>query len=130
MNRIASPKSLQAELLSLVDSLNKSNHSRVEVSAKLAALATGTAPIAREKIGASPIDLSEVDPELLGFIEKLEHRFGKVTYVWDGIHGTIVDFEIHGSQNHRLNEQDLRFLMSDPRFRWVEAERDGVSVGM
>lgn len=86
--------------------------------------------VARYKQGASEIELSELPAEQMAFVKKLERRFGRATTAWDGIHGIIVEFEPKGMQVQRLNKDDLKSLLSDSNFRWVQAERDGISVGM
>lgn len=85
---------------------------------------------ARFKEAAEELPLEELPEDRMQFVKKLERRFGKATTAWDGIHGIIVEFEVRGSQVNRLNKDDLKALISDSNFRWVQAERTGVSVGM
>ncbi len=85
---------------------------------------------ARYKQGASEIDLSELPEDRAAFVKKLERRFGKAHTAWDGIHGIIVEFEPRGVQVNRLDKDDMKTLLSDSNFRWVQAEKDHISVGM
>lgn len=92
---------------------------------------TLTGRVARRfKQGASEIKISDIPKDLQPFVKKLERRFGKAFTAWNGVHGVIVDFQASGVQVNRLTKDDLKMLVSNSSFRWIQAEKDEVSVGM
>lgn len=84
----------------------------------------------RFKEAAEEITLDELPDDRKAFIAKLERVFGQASMAWEGVHGVVVDFEPKMGMTHRFNRADMKMLLSDPNFRWVEGDRASISVGM
>ena len=57
-----------------------------------------------------------------------KHVGGKRVFASAGIHGMIVDFEKQGGHpSGRLNVNQLKGLIKN-KIRWIESDKDGISV--
>jgi len=67
---------------------------------------------------STEIDLKELPVAKKKFLDKHSIRHQKL---WNGIHGFIVDTD----KNTRLDKQDLKKLINDPDFRWMDINSIG-----
>ena len=79
---------------------------------------------------ASEVKFNELDSKTQSKIKYLEKVIGgKHTAIFDGIHGMIVDIKkpsMGGS--YRFGASELNQLLK-AQIRWVEGDKDGVSIG-
>ncbi len=79
---------------------------------------------------ASEVKFNELDSKTQSKIKLLENLIGgKHTAIFDGIHGMIVDIKkpsMGGS--YRFGASELNQLLKT-QIRWVEGDKDGVSIG-
>jgi hypothetical protein len=79
---------------------------------------------------ASEVKFNELDSKTQSKIKYLEKVIGgKHTAIFDGIHGMIVDIKkpsMGGS--YRFGASELNQLLKT-QIRWVEGDKDGVSIG-
>jgi hypothetical protein len=79
---------------------------------------------------ASEVKFNEIDQLKQKQIKAFENVIGgKHTAIFDGIHGMIVDIKkpsMGGS--YRFDSADLKQLLA-LKIRWVEGDKDGVSIG-
>lgn len=73
---------------------------------------------------ASPIDIKELPKDKLDFLKK--HKIDKkVKATFDGIHGFITMYGSVGLDVLRLNKNDLKKLINDKNFRWIDVHSIG-----
>jgi hypothetical protein len=79
---------------------------------------------------ASEVSFNELKPEQQKQIKAFEQLLGgKVNSIFDGIHGFIVDLKVSGGHgNYRFEADEMKKLIS-LKVRWVEGDRDNVSIG-
>jgi len=92
----------------------------------------------RELQEASEIQFNELEKSDQKFIKKTEKllngfvRGVKVSQIWDGIHGRIVDFDIDspfgGSNRHRIFLPGLQKI-AKLKMRWIEFGSDSITIG-
>ena len=79
---------------------------------------------------ASEVSFTELDSKTQSKIKYLEKVIGgKHTAIFDGIHGMIVDIKkpsMGGS--YRFGASELNQLLKT-QIRWVEGDKNGVSIG-
>ena len=87
---------------------------------------------------ASEVDFSELDPKIVTFLQK--HGLDKLdapntpkrikTFFWDGIHGVIMSFMNYNTNTRdesvRFDKEDLKKVINDDQFRWVDVHSIGV----
>ncbi len=73
---------------------------------------------------ASPIKLKELPKDKMAFLKK--HKIDKkVLSTFDGIHGFITMYGTTGLDVLRLTKDDLKKIINDKNFRWL----DVMSIG-
>jgi hypothetical protein len=79
---------------------------------------------------ASPISFNELEPKVQSKIKYLEKVVGgKHIAIFDGIHGMIVDIKKSSMGGpYRFDASQLNQLLK-VNIRWVEGDKDGVSIG-
>jgi hypothetical protein len=79
---------------------------------------------------ASEVSFSELDPKIQSKIKFLEKLIGgKHIAIFDGIHGMIVDIKKSSMGGpYRFDASQLNQLLK-ANIRWVEGDKDGVSIG-
>jgi hypothetical protein len=79
---------------------------------------------------ASEIQLTDLQPTQQKQIKAFEQLLGgRVDSIFDGIHGYVVDIKINGAHGvYRFDGDDLKKLLA-LKIRWVESDRDVISIG-
>jgi hypothetical protein len=79
---------------------------------------------------ASEVKFNELDSKTQSKIKYLEKVIGgKHTAIFDGIHGMIVDIKKPSMGGaYRFGASELNQLLKT-QIRWVEGDKDGVSIG-
>jgi hypothetical protein len=79
---------------------------------------------------ASLVSFNELDPKIQSKIKFLEKLIGgKHIAIFDGIHGMIVDIKKSSMGGpYRFDASQLNQLLK-ANIRWVEGDKDGVSIG-
>ena len=79
---------------------------------------------------ASLVSFNELDSKTQSKIKFLEKLIGgKHTAIFDGIHGMIVDIKKSSmGGSYRFDASQLNQLLK-ANIRWVEGDKDGVSIG-
>ena len=79
---------------------------------------------------ASEVQLTDLQPTHQKQIKAFEQLLGgKVNSIFDGIHGFIVEIKVSGGHGpYRFDGDDLKKLLA-LKIRWVESDRDVISIG-
>jgi hypothetical protein len=79
---------------------------------------------------AEEVQLADLQPTQLKQVKAFEQLLGgRVDSIFDGIHGYVVDIKINGVHGaYRFDGDDLKKLLA-LKIRWVESDRDIISIG-
>jgi hypothetical protein len=79
---------------------------------------------------ASEVGYAELKPIHQKQVQAFEKIIGgKHSQIWDGIHGMIVDIDKKSmGGSYRFDADEMKKLIS-LKVRWVEGDRDNVSIG-
>jgi hypothetical protein len=79
---------------------------------------------------AEEVQLADLQPTQLKQVKTFEQLLGgRVDSIFDGIHGYVVDIKINGLHGaYRFDGDDLKKLLA-LKIRWVESDRDIISIG-
>lgn len=79
---------------------------------------------------AEEVQLSDLQPTQLKQVKAFEQLLGgKIESIFDGIHGFVVDIKINGAYGaYRFDGDDLKKLLA-LKIRWVESDRNTISIG-
>ena len=83
--------------------------------------------VAKELTAASEIDVIDLPSDRKALVKRV---FGnvKIQRVWEGIHGYIA--EVRTGMAGRLGTSELKKLIGDSNFRWIESTGDSeYSIG-
>jgi len=80
---------------------------------------------------AEEVEFDSLDSKQQNQIKAVhKHIGGKRGYIFDGIHGLIVNFEkTAGHPSGRLNVNQLKGLIKN-KIRWIESKKDSITVGL